>query len=68
MTKLLGTDCLILAHKFILCARFPVFKAMLISGLSESTSNEIVISDFSAEAIRVFVSYLTLTHAKTVVG
>ena len=46
------------SHKAILCARSPVLKAMLTSGLSESTSSEISISDFSAEVVRTFLPFL----------
>jgi speckle-type POZ protein len=46
------------SHKLILCARSPVFKAMLTSGLSESTSNEIVISDFEPEVVHAFLKFL----------
>jgi speckle-type POZ protein len=45
-------------HKFILSVRSPVFKAMLNSGLSETTSNEIVIVDFEPSVVKLFVDYL----------
>jgi hypothetical protein len=45
-------------HKFILGARSSVFKTMLTCGFSESTSNEILISDFEPTVVRGFVEYL----------
>jgi hypothetical protein len=46
------------AHKLILCARSPVFKTMLSSGLAETTSNEIAITDFEPAVVRAFVGHL----------
>ncbi len=40
------------AHKVFLVMVSPVFKAMFTSQMSESTSNELVISDFSEEVVR----------------
>lgn len=46
------------AHRFILCLRSPVFKAMLKSTLYESITNQIEIKDFSADVVKTFLSYL----------
>ena len=52
-------------HKFILQLRSPVFKAMLSSAMKESTSNEIVISDFDHDVVREFISFLYLDKCDT---
>ena len=42
-------------HKLILQVRSPVFKAMLSSTMKESTSNEIIISDFDHNVVKEFM-------------
>lgn len=46
------------AHKFMLCLRSEVFKAMLCMGMSETRSNEIVISDFDESIVRELLKYI----------
>lgn len=48
----------IAAHKFILAARSPVFMATLHSGMQESFTHEIDMTDFSANAVKRFISFL----------
>jgi hypothetical protein len=45
-------------HKLILCYRSPVLKAMLQSGMSESTSGELRITDCDAAVVQKFVNFL----------
>jgi len=45
-------------HKLILQVRSPVFKAMLSSTMKESTSNEIIISDFDHNVVKEFMRFL----------
>jgi len=52
-------------HKFILQLRSPVFKAMLSSRMKESTSNEIIISDFDHEVVKEFIRFLYLDTCDT---
>ena len=47
-------------HKFILQIRSPVFKTMLLSTMKESTSNEIIISDFDHDVVKEFIRFLYL--------
>ncbi len=54
------------AHKLILMARSPVFRAMLTHSMSESNTNEIVISDFSPEVIREMLHFMYTDHIKVV--
>lgn len=46
------------AHRFVLCLRSPVFRAMLTGSLYEANTREIEITDFPAEVIRAFLSYM----------
>jgi len=46
------------AHKFILCARCPKFKAMFTRGMLESNSNEVVISGHSRQIFSAMLEYL----------
>lgn len=46
------------AHKAILTVRSPVFKAMFESNMSESSSNQVQISDFDAVTIRRMVEFM----------
>ena len=48
------------AHKVILQARSPVFNAMLSSSMLETTSNEIMISDFDHNIVKEFIRFLYL--------
>jgi len=48
----------ILVHKNILTLRSPVFKAMFDSNMTESSSNQIQISDFDETSIRRMVEFL----------
>ena len=52
-------------HKFILQLRSPVFKAMLSSAMKESTSNEIIISDFDHDVVKEFIRFLYLDTCDT---
>jgi hypothetical protein len=45
-------------NKNILCSNSKVFKTMLSSGWSESTTNTIRILDFSADTVRLFIKLL----------
>uniref|UniRef100_A0AC35FHV6 BTB domain-containing protein n=1 Tax=Panagrolaimus sp. PS1159 TaxID=55785 RepID=A0AC35FHV6_9BILA len=51
-------------HKWILCAKSPVFKAELNSGMKEARENRIEITDFSFEIVKIFVEdcYEQLLH------
>ncbi|KAF8788722.1 Speckle-type POZ protein-like B like protein [Argiope bruennichi] len=46
------------AHKAILCARSPVFKAMLTSNMSENENNVVEISDLQAETVRRMLIFM----------
>jgi hypothetical protein len=46
------------AHKLILTARSPVFRAMLSSGMQEASAVEMEITGYAAEAVRAFVRFL----------
>jgi len=46
------------AHKAILACRSEVFRAMLTSGMKESTSNEIHLKDVSASNVRLLLMFL----------
>jgi hypothetical protein len=52
----------IAAHKFVLCMRSAVFKNMFKNDMLESTSNRIIMSDFSSNIVRAFVEYLYTDH------
>jgi hypothetical protein len=45
----------IAVHKFFLILHSPVFKAMFESGMKESTSNELMITDFPCEVVNTFL-------------
>lgn len=45
-------------HKFVLSLRSPVFRAMLFNGLSESSSAEIVMKDFSGNVVKGLLQYI----------
>ena len=47
-------------HKMILQVRSPVFKAMLSSAMKESTSNEIIITEFDHDVVKKFIRFLYL--------
>jgi hypothetical protein len=49
----------------ILQLRSPVFKAMLSTRMKESTSNEIIISDFDHEVVKEFGTFLYLDECDT---
>eukprot|EP01034_Spumella_vulgaris_P026131 gene26131-32664_t len=51
-------DETIAAHKFILCLRSEVFRAMLTGQMSESASLEVQIPDFEAAVVREFLHFL----------
>jgi speckle-type POZ protein len=53
-----GGNATIGAHKFILAARSPVFRAMLSSGMKESCADEMEITGYAVEAVRAFVRFL----------
>uniref|UniRef100_A0A914PXW8 BTB domain-containing protein n=1 Tax=Panagrolaimus davidi TaxID=227884 RepID=A0A914PXW8_9BILA len=44
-------------HKWILCAKSPVFKAEFNSGMKEARENRIEIPDFSFETVKIVVKY-----------
>uniref|UniRef100_A0AC35F874 BTB domain-containing protein n=1 Tax=Panagrolaimus sp. PS1159 TaxID=55785 RepID=A0AC35F874_9BILA len=44
-------------HKWILCAKSPVFKAELNSGMKEALEKRIEIPEFSLETVKIFVEY-----------
>ena len=52
------TNIQVRAHKFVMAARSPVFRAMLNSGMTESSANEMEIMGFSVEAVQAFVRFL----------
>jgi len=56
LTLRVGSDK-ILVHSQILAARSPVFQAMLLSQMRESSEKEVVISDLDAGAVRELVSF-----------
>ncbi|GAB2289897.1 hypothetical protein Dimus_024198 [Dionaea muscipula] len=60
--KLVASDDLpdapILANKFVLASRSPVFKAMLKTAMEESISGTIKISDVTHDSLNAFVNYL----------
>ena len=49
-------------HKAILTLQSPVFKAMFDSNMTESSSNQIQISDFDETSIRRMVEFLYKRH------
>ena len=49
---------LIHCHRAILAAQCPKFRAMLTTGMRESTDKEIVIPDWSFEAFRALITYI----------
>jgi speckle-type POZ protein len=46
------------AHKLILCARSPVFKAMFSNGMKESLSEVVTIPDFDTAVLRDMLVYV----------
>ncbi|GAB2289783.1 hypothetical protein Dimus_024088 [Dionaea muscipula] len=60
--KLVASDDLpdapVLANKFVLASRSPVFKAMLEIAMKESISGTIEISDITHDSLHTFVNYL----------
>mmetsp|Transcript_4357 Transcript_4357/g.5999 ORF Transcript_4357/g.5999 Transcript_4357/m.5999 type:complete len:346 (-) Transcript_4357:327-1364(-) len=46
------------AHKFMLCLRSEVFKAMLCTGMTETRTNIIEISDFDESIVRELLKYI----------
>jgi hypothetical protein len=46
------------AHKVVLAARSPVFRAMFSGEMVEARSTEVMIDDFSAAAVQAFVRFL----------
>jgi hypothetical protein len=59
-TSMTDTSSRIPVHKVILQSRSKVFKAMLSSTLKESTTNEIIISDFDQDVVQEFINFLYL--------
>lgn len=45
-------------HKMVLGLQSPVFKTMFQSNMLESTTNEVVITDFNSETVRAFLTCL----------
>src|SRR5690242_17896301 len=45
-------------HKFILMARSPVFRAMISYSMTESNTNEVIITDFSPEVVRGMLHFM----------
>lgn len=58
------SDIYIPVHKCILYLRSVVFRTMLSSGMMETTSNEITISDFDFEVVKEFINFLYLDTCK----
>jgi speckle-type POZ protein len=56
------------AHKFILCLRSEVFRAMLTGSMSESVSSEVHIPDFEAAVVREFLHFLYTDRISHVPG
>ncbi len=48
----------LIAHKLVLCMQSEVFKTMLSANMSETATNEIVISDFEPVVVSAFVQFL----------
>jgi speckle-type POZ protein len=46
------------AHKFVLAARSPVFRAMLKGQMKEAQRSEVEISDFDSTTVKAFVRFL----------
>ena len=46
------------AHKLILCARSPVFRAMLQSKMSENATGEVKIDDVDKEVLKEMLRYI----------
>uniref|UniRef100_A0A914P3M6 BTB domain-containing protein n=1 Tax=Panagrolaimus davidi TaxID=227884 RepID=A0A914P3M6_9BILA len=44
-------------HKWVLCAKSPVFKAELNSGMEEARENKIEITDFSYETVEIAIEH-----------
>ncbi len=59
-TSMIDTSSRIPVHKVILQSRSKVFKAMLLSTMVESTSTEIIISDFDQDVVQEFINFLYL--------
>jgi len=54
----INAETVIPAHSQVLAARSPVFNRMLQSGMKESTTKEIQITDTNVELFKEFLSYL----------
>ncbi|GAB2289798.1 hypothetical protein Dimus_024102 [Dionaea muscipula] len=52
------SDAPILANKFVLVSRSPIFKAMLETAMEESISGTIKISDVTYHSLHAFVNYI----------
>lgn len=59
-TSMIDTSSRIPVHKFILQSRSKVFNTMLSSTMKESTTNEMIISDFDYDVVKKFISFLYL--------
>eukprot|EP01032_Pedospumella_encystans_P011944 gene11944-13853_t len=55
---LLGRYTDIHVHKLILCARSPVFRAMLLGEMTEEVNSEVVIEDCCPTAIKSLMSFM----------
>lgn len=51
-------DVRIPAHKFMLCLRSEVFRAMLTARMSESCSNEIIVKDFDVTTVKELLHFI----------
>jgi hypothetical protein len=56
--KIIAGEVSIPAHKFMLCLRSEVFRAMLSNGMKESSSNEIHIPDFDGVVIKDLLQFI----------
>lgn len=52
-----GVGCRFRAHRLILAARSPVFKAMFLTGMREKRAGKVVIEDVAPEAIKCMLDF-----------
>ena len=61
-----GEDCeaIIRCHRFVLCARSPVFRAMLTNGMQEQSTSLINICDVEPNAMKELVRFMYTDHCE----